>query len=39
MILLADSKGHDQTGRKRSLIWAFAVLKSTKTHFRMSQPV
>ena len=39
MILLADSKGHDQTVRKRSLIWDFAALKCTKTCFRMSQPV
>ena len=33
MILLADSKGPDQTAQMRSLIWAFAVRICQKNMF------
>ena len=39
MILLADSKGPDQTARLRSLIWAFVVRICPKTRFRLVRPI
>ena len=39
MILLADSKGPDQTARKRRLIWAFALRICPKTRFRTVRPI
>ena len=39
MILLADSKGPDQTAQMGSLVWAFYVCICQKTHFRMAQPI
>ena len=38
-ILLANSKGPDQTARMRSLIWAFAVRICPKTCFHLARPI
>ena len=38
MILLAASKGLDQTARMRKLIWSFAVRICQKKRFRMTRP-
>ena len=35
MIMLADSVVPDQTAQMRRLIWAFAVRRCSKIHFRM----
>ena len=39
MILVADSEGHDQTARMRSLILAFAVRICPKTRLRKARPI